>query len=514
LRVRRLPLIAVMVTLLLAGAAGLAAAAPRATADPGADGARGAGAPMAAMPGWESQRVVDPRLVLDGSVFKMWYSGQGQDNAFRIGYATSSDGAHWTKYAENPVLDAGPEGSWDQRYARVGTVLKDGATYRMWYWAFNGGIGYATSADGVHWTEDPGNPVLSRGASGEWDEGAATQPAVVLDGGLFKMWYTGLGADGVSGHAWIGYATSPDGVTWTKHPGNPVLDPGASGWDAGWTFNPVVIAAGGTYKMWYSGADSLPMWESILRIGYATSPDGISWTRWGANPILDVTAGAWDSVSVTAPWVVQVGGTYHLWYHGANCGTCGGEQIGHAVSSNGTSWTKDADNPVLRLGSTCTVTSTADGGPGTLRQCLENQAPYDTITFDPVVFPPGSPATIAVTSALAELSAGNLTIDASDAGVILDGSGIGDEGVDGLYVSSSGNVIRGLQILNFPGRGIYLVAGPMATRLGEAPKSATVPQDKATRLPKTATPASRSTADATTSSGGTGSARTRPAGRR
>ena len=51
-----------------------------------------------------------------------------------------------------------------------------------------------------------------------------------------------------------------------------------------------------------------------------------------------------------------------------------------------------------RPATTCTVTSTADSGVGTLRQCLLDAASGDTITFDPGVFPPASPATIAITS--------------------------------------------------------------------------------------------------------------------
>ena len=76
-------------------------------------------------------------------------------------------------------------------------------------------------------------------------------------------------------------------------------------------------------------------------------------------------------------------------------------------------------------GSTWTVTSTNDSGIGTLREAIPKAQPGDTITFDQTVFPPHSPATIFVTTELPALDKGNVTIDASDAGVILDGSPIG-----------------------------------------------------------------------------------------
>ena len=73
-------------------------------------------------------------------------------------------------------------------------------------------------------------------------------------------------------------------------------------------------------------------------------------------------------------------------------------------------------------GRTLLVTSTADSGPGTLRQVMQDAQPHDTITFDSAIFPPNAPVTISLSTGLPELSQGNLTIDASNAGVILDGS--------------------------------------------------------------------------------------------
>jgi uncharacterized protein (TIGR03437 family) len=106
-------------------------------------------------------------------------------------------------------------------------------------------------------------------------------------------------------------------------------------------------------------------------------------------------------------------------------------------------------------GTACAVTSPADSGSGTLRQCLQQAAPGGVITFDPAAFPPKSPVAIKLLSALPQLLAGGLTIDASDAGVALDGSGT-PPGVDGLLIRSNGNAIRGLQVTGFSGNGINI----------------------------------------------------------
>jgi hypothetical protein len=111
--------------------------------------------------------------------------------------------------------------------------------------------------------------------------------------------------------------------------------------------------------------------------------------------------------------------------------------------------------PVIRT-RTLQVTSTADSGPGTLRQALLEEQNGDTITFDPAIFPPDNPVSIAVTSELPWLSQGDVTIDASNAGVILDGSMAGGEWTPGIIIDSEGNTIQGLQVIHFTGAGIVL----------------------------------------------------------
>lgn len=115
---------------------------------------------------------------------------------------------------------------------------------------------------------------------------------------------------------------------------------------------------------------------------------------------------------------------------------------------------------------TIVVTSTADSGPGTLREALEQATSGTTITFDFAVFPRDNPATIAVISPLPELAQGQVTIDGSNAGVILDGSALSSE--EGFRITSNGNVIKGLQILYFPGSGIWIDSGATNNLIGGA----------------------------------------------
>lgn len=107
------------------------------------------------------------------------------------------------------------------------------------------------------------------------------------------------------------------------------------------------------------------------------------------------------------------------------------------------------DSPKIRPPETndIVVTSAAGSGSGTLRDAVERATPGTTITFDPAVFSPDDPTTIFKgPEPLPFITRGELTIDASDAGVSLDGSSLPVD-ADGIVITSDGNVIKGLHIV-------------------------------------------------------------------
>ncbi len=68
----------------------------------------------------------------------------------RAGYATSTDGSNWTKFAGNPVLKKGPYGSWDAGSVfGINVIDSAGIKYKMWYVGksegWNTKVGYAES---------------------------------------------------------------------------------------------------------------------------------------------------------------------------------------------------------------------------------------------------------------------------------------------------------------------------------------------------------------------------------
>ncbi|HPW55855.1 MAG: DUF11 domain-containing protein [Thermoanaerobaculaceae bacterium] len=246
----------------------------------------------------------------------------------------------WTRFAGNPLIT--------ERGSFQPEVVVVGGTYHMYYTdrsVIPEIIRHRTSGDGIAWGASA--VVLQSGTAGAWDDDGVVCSAVLVEGGVFKMWYTGRGTTGPVNQ--IGYATSPDGVTWTKHP-TPVMSVGGAGaWDSARVREATVVHLGSTYHMWYGGTQNHP----VYRIGYATSPDGLVWTKNPANPVLTVgPAGAWDDDTVYAPQVVHHGGTFHMWYSAGDGTTPRNWQIGYATScdQDGVVWVKDPANPVLGIG--------------------------------------------------------------------------------------------------------------------------------------------------------------------
>jgi predicted GH43/DUF377 family glycosyl hydrolase len=265
-----------------------------------------------------------PHVIKDMDTLKMWYTGYTSSPYYdRIGYAVSlDDGITWVRNTE-PVLIPGPSPSWDSYYALAPCVIKDVDTLKMWYAGTdvisttytNVRIGYATSMDGENWAKHQQNPVLSPGPA-NWDSENVGSNSVLFYNNTYHMWYTGNEYTGNTGSQ-IGYATSSNGINWTKHVGNPVFTGSGSFWDAASVYGPHVIKDGDTLKMWYTGSDG-----QIERIGYAISTDdGLSWQA-DILPVLDIGApGQWDYDCVQFPCVIMDGLISYMWYDGYNTPT-------------------------------------------------------------------------------------------------------------------------------------------------------------------------------------------------
>ena len=253
----------------------------------------------------------------DSLRYEMWFTAGAQISfPYTIGFAWSYDGISWNVRTSNPVLSPTP-GEWDAYTVLAPYVIRENGQYKMWYTACATSqllyrIGYATSPDGINWAKHTSNPVFEPGTA-NWESASVAYGCIMPYSNGYKMWYGG-GAPSWSETA-IGYATSLDGITWERYAGNPVLLSGATGqWDH-LVFGPRVLYIENFYYMYYTG--EINLYQSD-KIGLATSTDGLVWTKHPSNPVLQPTPGQWDGSRVILGSVLMDVDTLKMYYAGSN----------------------------------------------------------------------------------------------------------------------------------------------------------------------------------------------------
>lgn len=239
---------------------------------------------------------LNPSIVKHNGQYMNFYSGY-DGRTWHTGLAISADGlSTWIKRGK--VSSPDPQ-SWEGDYIGAnGFVLHDGSRFLHWY---QGGrvprIGFATSEDGISWTKQD-RPVLDVGPHGSWDERGVADPYVIRADGWFYMYY--LGQDRARRQR-LGVARSRDGREWKKHRSNPILELGNPGtFDELGLGEPAVWSEQGWYWMLYTGRDR----KEYRSLGLAQSRDGITWSRVTEQSVL-VGQQAWNKAVVCDPHVIE-----------------------------------------------------------------------------------------------------------------------------------------------------------------------------------------------------------------
>ena len=264
-----------------------------------------------------------------------------------VALAESRDGIHWSEPVV--VLKPSNESGWEERVNRP-IVIHQADGYHMWYTgqtSWNSFIGHATSPDGVTWTRASQNPSLS--PEQPWEKNAVMAPHVLWDAKkkVYKMWYSG--GDQYEPDA-IGYAESLDGQTWIRWPESVFTPSPKNQWDSYKVTGAQVMCNEGWYVMFYIGFRDM----DHAQIGLARSRNGFSdWQRHPANPIIaSGRLGAWDQDAIYKPFALLDNGHWYLWFNGRNGNV---EQIGlatHAATDLG--FGSDAIDDILSSNtSTC-----------------------------------------------------------------------------------------------------------------------------------------------------------------
>lgn len=251
--------------------------------------------------------------------YHLYYSGNSTNSVLpghaglRVGLATSNDGLSWTKWGK--VQSAGSDIAGDSDFF----VMQDGASVVAYCSTSTTQISRRVANNADFTSFGAPTVVLTAGAGGTWDDADIRYASVVKVAATYYLFY--MGNDGA---IWrLGLATSSDGIVFTKHASNPILSPLVdSSWEDLHVFDPHVVVRGATFYMGYTGGTlrrsgapgGLSFWEQI---GFATSSDGVTWTRDGRNPFV-VWGGAsdFDYVYTIDLELISLGGQDYIIYTG------------------------------------------------------------------------------------------------------------------------------------------------------------------------------------------------------
>ncbi len=200
--------------------------------------------------GWE-ERVNRNCVIFDDGIYKMWYTGQARGYSF-IGYAESKDGISFSRPFSEPIMI--PEYPYEKQSVMNPCVLKEGDIYRMWYAAGEtyepNVLCYAESTDGINWKKSKINPIFIKGEA-EYEQDRVGGCQVMKYNGGYLMMYIGYKDIDT---ACICAAWSENGITgWKRCKSNPIVvaDPGM--WDADSCYKPSFLIDDGKVTVWYNG---------------------------------------------------------------------------------------------------------------------------------------------------------------------------------------------------------------------------------------------------------------------
>lgn len=184
-------------------------------------------------------------------------------------------------------------------------------------------------AELVNFTPYSANPVFAGTGTNTWDNHIRERGYILHEGSTYHLWYTGYKTKPNDETKYLGYATSPDGLTWTRYPENPIHT-------KIWVEDMCVIKVGGTYYMVAESRDDI---AHLL-----TSPDRIHWQDQGAIDIRYTDGKPLSKGPYGTPTIWKEGKTWYLFYERND------EAVWLATSRDLKTWTNIQDQPVLDKG--------------------------------------------------------------------------------------------------------------------------------------------------------------------
>ncbi len=242
------------------------------------------------------------------------------------------DPARILEVSEEPVLDVGEPGAFDDNGVNPFSVVRAGDEVRLYYIGYQLGVniryllfsGLAISLDGgTSFKRHARVPVLDRSDS---ELLLRSAPHVAAGGPPWRMWYVAgdrhISAGGTTRPTYnVRYIESEDGLRWPTE-GAVAID--LQNDDEYGLARPFVTAWNGLYRMFYSVRSH----ERGYRMGYAVSTDGRTWVRRDEEAGIDISPRGWDSEMIYGASVVRNEHGIFMFYNGNDYGRTG---FGYAI---------------------------------------------------------------------------------------------------------------------------------------------------------------------------------------
>lgn len=278
---------------------------------------------------WARHSALTPTpLRLDAETIRVYAGFRDDAGRSRIGFVDvdAADPTRVLRVSENPALDLGGPGAFDEQGVILGDVIRVGDVLRMYYVGFQhppdakflAYTGLAESHDGGNTFER----LLTTPVLGRADEGTTIRALHTIreEGGRFRAWYAiGSGWEELDGVPYPRYTiactVSDDGVTFPPT-GTRCIEPRDDEYRIG---RPRVFRIDGGYGMLYTAGTR----RKTYLPGFARSADGVRWERDDAHVGIAPSGEGWDSrhVSYLAP--IEVDGRTIAFYNGNDMGRSG-----------------------------------------------------------------------------------------------------------------------------------------------------------------------------------------------
>lgn len=243
---------------------------------------------------WDNEIRERGYILKEDSIYKMWYSGHtgNKDASIYLGYATSNDGIHWTRYPENPIFK--------EYWTEDVQVVKYKEKYFMVAEGENDIAHILTSANGIDW-QRLGNLDI-RMVNGEpIDSCSYGTPTLWIEDNKWYLFYE-------RGDLGIWLAVSTDHKVWTNMQDDPVIKMGPDAYDVKGVAMDQIIKHNENYYGYYHATpdENWASWNSNV----AVSNDLIHWKKYENNPIVEPDT---ISTNYSSPILVFDGSNYRLY---------------------------------------------------------------------------------------------------------------------------------------------------------------------------------------------------------